>query len=130
MAEAEPPATGLDILLVEDNQVNQLVASGILKKLGHRVGHAENGKRALEALQSQHYDLVLMDCQMPIMDGYQATRALRGDPQWQSLPIIAVTGNVMEGDRQACLDAGMDDYITKPYNRDQLEAVIARWINN
>ncbi|NWO05464.1 MAG: response regulator [Alteromonadaceae bacterium] len=127
---AEPQQTGLDILLVEDNQVNQLVASGILKKLGHRVGHAENGKRALEALQSQHYDLVLMDCQMPVMDGYQATRALRGDPRWQSLPVIAVTGNVMEGDRQACLNAGMDDYITKPYNRDQLEAVIARWIDN
>ena len=120
---------GLDILLVEDNQVNQLVASGILKKLGHRVGHADNGKRALEALESQHYDLVLMDCQMPVLDGYQATRALRRDPRWQSLPVIAVTGNVMEGDKQACLDAGMNDYITKPYSREQLETVIARWIN-
>ena len=117
---------GLDILLVEDNQVNQLVASSLLKKLGHRVGHAENGRRALEALRIQHYDLILMDCQMPVMDGYEATRAIRNHPEWQSLPIIAVTGNVMEGDKQACLAAGMNDYVTKPYNREQLRAVIAR----
>jgi len=117
---------GLDILLVEDNQVNQLVASSLLKKLGHRVGHAENGRRALEALRTQHYDLILMDCQMPVMDGYEATRAIRNHPEWRSLPIIAVTGNVMEGDKQACLAAGMNDYVTKPYNREQLRAVIAR----
>lgn len=128
----ESPATteepqALDILLVEDNQVNQLVASSLLKKLGHRVGHAENGKRALEALRTQHYDLVLMDCQMPVMDGYQATRAIREHAQWQSLPVIAVTGNVMEGDKQACLAAGMNDYVTKPYNREQLRKMIARW---
>ena len=118
---------GLHILLVEDNQVNQLVASGILKKLGHRVSHADNGSRALEALRTQHVDLVLMDCQMPVMDGYDATRAIRQYPEWRSLPIIAVTGNVMEGDKQACLAAGMNDYVTKPYNREQLRETIARW---
>ena len=117
----------LTLLLVEDNQVNQLVASTLLKKLGHRVDHAENGQRALEALQKRHYDLVLMDCQMPIMDGYEATRAIRRNPDWQTLPIIAVTANVMQGDREDCLEAGMNDYITKPYKRDELRAVIDRW---
>jgi CheY-like chemotaxis protein len=117
----------LTLLLVEDNQVNQLVASSLLKKLGHRVDHAENGQRALEALQKRRYDLVLMDCQMPVMDGYEATRAIRRNPEWQTLPIIAVTANVMQGDREDCLEAGMNDYITKPYKRDELRAVIDRW---
>lgn len=119
--------TALDILLVEDNQVNQLVASTLLKKLGHQVAHAENGKRAVEAVRSQRYDLVLMDCQMPVMDGFEATRAIRNDADYATLPIIAVTGNALEGDKQACLDAGMNDYITKPYNREQLSEVISRW---
>ncbi|MGC8119216.1 ATP-binding protein [Marinobacter sp. VGCF2001] len=121
------PTRALDILLVEDNQVNQLVASSLLKKLGHRVDHAENGLRALEALQNKAFDLVLMDCQMPVMDGYEATQAIRKNPEWQSLPVIAVTANVMQGDREDCLASGMNDYITKPYNRDQLRAVISRW---
>lgn len=117
----------LSLLLVEDNQVNQLVASSLLKKLGHRVDHAENGQRALDALQKHHYDLILMDCQMPVMDGYAATRAIRQNPQWQNLPIIAITANVMQGDREECLASGMNDYITKPYKRDDLKAVIDRW---
>jgi len=117
----------LSILLVEDNQVNQLVASSLLKKLGHQVDHAENGQRAIEALQNKDYDLVLMDCQMPVMDGYEATRAIRQNPTWQTLPVIAVTANVMQGDREDCLASGMNDYITKPYNREELKAVIARW---
>ncbi|MFO8140634.1 MAG: ATP-binding protein [Marinobacter sp.] len=117
----------LSLLLVEDNQVNQLVASSLLKKLGHRVDHARNGQCALEALRKRRYDLVLMDCQMPVMDGYQATRAIRQNPQWQNIPVIAVTANVMQGDREECLAAGMNDYITKPYKRDELKAVIHRW---
>lgn len=122
--QATPP---LNILLVEDNQVNRLVASSLLKKLGHQVDHAENGRRALEALQNNVYDLVLMDCQMPVMDGYEAARAIRQNPRWQTLPVIAVTANVMQGDREDCLASGMNDYITKPYNREELRAVIARW---
>ncbi|MGF2735099.1 ATP-binding protein [Marinobacter sp. DUT-1] len=121
------PIRPLQILLVEDNQVNQLVASSLLKKLGHRVDHAENGKRALEALKNASYDLVLMDCQMPVMDGYEATRQIRENPDWKDLPVIAVTANVMQGDREDCIAAGMSDYITKPYNRDQLRSAISRW---
>lgn len=125
--DRHPPIPALNILLVEDNQVNQLVASSLLRKLGHRVEHAENGLKALEALQKATYDLVLMDCQMPVMDGYEATRAIRQNPDWQTLPVIAVTANVMQGDREDCLASGMNDYITKPYNREELRAVIARW---
>ncbi|WP_372957088.1 ATP-binding protein [Marinobacter sp.] len=115
------------ILLVEDNRVNQIVASGLLQKMGHEVDHAENGERALAALALKPYDLVLMDCQMPVMDGYEATRRIRQNPQWSHMPVIAVTANVMAGDREECLAAGMDDYITKPYNRRVLGEVIQRW---
>ncbi|WP_422732716.1 ATP-binding protein [Marinobacter azerbaijanicus] len=117
----------LNLLLVEDNQVNQVVASSMLRKLGHWVTLAENGKRALEALTSGEFDIVLMDCQMPVMDGYQATRKIRENPEWQDLPVIAVTANVMQGDRDDCLESGMNDYITKPYNRADLKSVIDRW---
>ncbi|MBU2955466.1 hybrid sensor histidine kinase/response regulator [Marinobacter sp. F3R08] len=117
----------LKILLVEDNQVNQLVASNLLKNLGHRTDHAENGLQALQALEQTHYDLVLMDCQMPVMDGYKATQKIRQNPEWKDLPIIAVTANVMQGDREDCLASGMNDYVTKPYRRDELRAVIDRW---
>ncbi|HEY9118524.1 MAG TPA: response regulator, partial [Marinobacter sp.] len=109
------------------NQVNQIVASSILRKLGHDVDLAENGKRALNALTNAHYDMVLMDCQMPVMDGYEATRHIRANPDWQNLPVIAVTANVMQGDREDCLAAGMNDYITKPYNKNELRSVIERW---
>jgi signal transduction histidine kinase/ActR/RegA family two-component response regulator len=115
------------ILLVEDNLVNQIVASGLLHKLGHEVDHAENGERALAALSLKPYDLVLMDCQMPVMDGYEATRRIRQNPEWKKLPVIAVTANVMSGDREECLAAGMDDYITKPYHREVLDRIIQRW---
>lgn len=137
LAEPEPTAkredsaaggaAALTILLVEDNQVNQLVASSLLRKLGHSVDLAENGKRALQALENKTYDMVLMDCQMPVMDGYEATRQIRENPAWATLPVIAVTANVMQGDRENCLASGMNDYITKPYNRNDLKAVIERW---
>ncbi|PAV26743.1 hybrid sensor histidine kinase/response regulator [Tamilnaduibacter salinus] len=127
LPEPERPAAGRRILLVEDNRVNQVVASGMLKKLGHQVEVAENGEKALEALDHTSFDLVLMDCQMPVMDGYQAARAIRRDGRWPDLPLIAVTANVMEGDAQHCIDAGMDDYMSKPYDRDTLQRVVQRW---
>ncbi|WP_372981634.1 ATP-binding protein [Marinobacter sediminum] len=125
--EPEQTAQSLRILLVEDNQVNQLVASSILKKLGHTVESAENGQRALDAMAAGEFDLVLMDCQMPIMDGYEATRRIRQNSDWQAIPIIAVTANVMQGDRDDCITAGMNDYVTKPYKREELRAAINRW---
>ncbi|WP_328189367.1 ATP-binding protein [Marinobacter sp. OP 3.4] len=127
VVETGPSRRHCRILLVEDNRVNQIVASGLLHKLGHEVDHAENGERALAALSLKAYDLVLMDCQMPVMDGYEATRRIRQNPEWKKLPVIAVTANVMSGDREECLAAGMDDYITKPYNRDVLDQMIQRW---
>ena len=121
------PQRPLRILLVEDNEVNQMVAGMLLKKMGHQSDTAENGLLAIEALKQQHYDLVLMDCQMPVMDGYETTRKIRENPEWHDLPVIAVTANVMQGDRDDCFACGMNDYITKPYNRDQLSAAITRW---
>ncbi|QSP96536.1 response regulator [Marinobacter salinisoli] len=128
-SEAESPAAApsLDILLVEDNRVNQLVAANILKGLGHRVVPAQNGREAIDALNAKRYDLVLMDCQMPVMDGYEATRKIRQNPEWKDLPIVAVTANVMDGDKEACLACGMDDYLTKPYNRARLQEIVNRW---
>lgn len=125
--EGAAATRSLNLLLVEDNQVNQVVASSMLRKLGHKVTLAENGKRALEALKSGKFDVVLMDCQMPVMDGYEATREIRQNPAWRDLPVIAVTANVMQGDRDDCLECGMNDYITKPYNRADLKSVINRW---
>lgn len=122
----EPPQ-GLSILLVEDNNVNQIVAGALLKRMGHRVDMADNGQLALDALNRQPYDLVLMDCQMPVLDGYETTRRIRSNPRWQDLPVIAVTANVVQGDRDTCFACGMNDYITKPYSRHQLSDVIARW---
>lgn len=121
------PQRPLRILLVEDNDVNQMVAGMLLKKMGHHADTAENGQLAIEALEQKHYDLILMDCQMPVMDGYETTRRIRKNPKWQDLPIIAVTANVMQGDRDDCFASGMNDYITKPYNRKQLSAAITRW---
>ena len=125
---ARTDLNGLRVLLVEDNRVNQIVASGMLRKLGCEVALAENGERALVALEKAGYDVVLMDCQMPVMDGFEATRRIRARPEWQHLPVIAVTANVMQGDREDCLEAGMDDYITKPYNKDVLLQTISRWM--
>ena len=129
MAGPERTLTDLRILLVEDNRVNQIVASTMLKKLGHQVDIAENGERAVAAVTSQPYDIVLMDCQMPVMDGFEATRRIRTHDALRNLPIIAVTANVMEGDRDECITAGMNDYITKPFNQDGLKQVIQRWVN-
>ncbi|WP_250658296.1 ATP-binding protein [Alkalimarinus coralli] len=121
-------AQGHSILLVEDNQVNQMVAKAILTKLGYQVMIAFNGQEAVDLIKSHAFDAVLMDCHMPIMDGYEATRYIRSELRKESLPIIAVTANVMHGDREKCYSAGMDDYITKPYERHVLLEVLKKWI--
>jgi CheY-like chemotaxis protein len=122
-----PQQRALRILLVEDNEVNQIVESTLLKNMGHYADVTENGELAIKALEQRHYDLVLMDCQMPVMDGFETTRRIRKNPAWRELPVIAVTANVMQGDRDDCFASGMNDYITKPYNRSQLSAAIMRW---
>ncbi|MNS60765.1 Signal transduction histidine-protein kinase BarA [compost metagenome] len=119
---------GAWLLLVEDNEVNQEVAQHILNDAGIRVDIAGNGAIALAKIAENAYDGVLMDCQMPVMDGYQATRKLRQDPRYSNLPVIAMTANAMVGDKEKCLDAGMNDFIAKPIDVAQLFGTLARWI--
>ena len=121
------------ILLVEDNAVNQQVARSLLKALGCPVEVANNGQEALQAIELAAYDMVLMDCQMPEMDGLTATRLIRERERdnpgaARHVPIIALTANAFDSDREACLAAGMDDYLSKPYNLGQLRAILNRWL--
>ena len=119
------------LLLVEDNPVNLLVAQRLISLTGMTCETAENGEQALEKMTRGKYDIVLMDCQMPVMDGYTATRAWReheAESQLSPLPIIAMTANAMAGDRQKCLDAGMDDYLSKPVSREHLDITLRRWL--
>jgi signal transduction histidine kinase/CheY-like chemotaxis protein/HPt (histidine-containing phosphotransfer) domain-containing protein len=138
-ASAAPPsaaaegAIGGTVLLVEDNAVNRQVAQRLLALVGVGFEVAENGRQALERLATGRYEAVLMDCQMPIMDGYAATRAIRklesDGARAGHLPIIAMTANAMAGDREKCLNAGMDDYMSKPLNRALLEQTLRKWLS-
>ncbi|KPA18453.1 multi-sensor hybrid histidine kinase [Candidatus Magnetomorum sp. HK-1] len=119
------------ILLVEDNIFNRHVALEILKQgTFTNVDTADNGKKAIESLELKLYDLILMDIQMPEMDGFQATRYIRKQPAWKDIPIIAMTANALKGDRKACIDAGMNDYITKPINRKEFIKKLKQWRSN
>ena len=129
-AEPTPAPAGGDrrVLVAEDHPVNRLVARRVLEKLGCQVDLAANGIEALSKLAAGSYDIVFMDCQMPEMDGYEATAAIRrhhpGEPR---LPIAAMTAEVMKGDREKCLEAGMDDYVSKPIDVVLLGEVVERW---
>ncbi|MCU6497728.1 response regulator [Rugamonas sp. A1-17] len=125
---AEEAMRGAYLLLVEDNEVNQEVAQQILSDAGIRVDIAVNGAMALAKIAVADYDGVLMDCQMPVMDGYDATRKLREDPRNADLPVIAMTANAMVGDKEKCLAAGMNDFIAKPIDVAQLFTTLARWV--
>jgi signal transduction histidine kinase/ActR/RegA family two-component response regulator len=118
------PANAARILVVEDNRVNQKVVTAVLRKRGFSIEIANDGREALSRLESYVFDLVLMDVQMPVLDGLEATRLIRQDPRWKTLPIIAMTAHAMNGDRERCLDAGMSGYISKPVHPSHLLQII------
>ena len=125
--QAEPARPALRLLVAEDNDVNQILINALLTRMGHRVHLVANGRLAVEAVRRGDYDLVLMDLQMPEMDGMEATQAIRAlGGRFASLPVIAMTANAFDEDRQACLAAGMDDYVAKPIDVAQLAEAIAR----
>jgi CheY-like chemotaxis protein/HPt (histidine-containing phosphotransfer) domain-containing protein len=131
-AQGSHPQLYARVLLVEDNPVNQELAMHMLEFLGCRCTVAGDGREALEALGRDACDVVLMDCQMPVMDGFEATAAIRvreaAKPEEPRLPIIALTAGAIEGDRDKCLAAGMDDYLSKPFSMEQLEQALRRWL--
>ncbi len=115
------------ILIAEDNSVNQLIAQAFLKELGYSYHTVANGKEVLEELAQSHFDLILMDCQMPEMDGFEATREIRKNIS-TTLPIVALTANAMKGDEAKCREAGMNDYLSKPFHKDQLSAILEKYL--
>jgi hypothetical protein len=123
------PALHGRILVVEDQPLNREVAIGMLASLGLEVETAHHGQQALDIIQSRSFDAVLMDCEMPVMDGFSATRALRAREQaGVHIPIIALTADVTSAGRVACLAAGMDDHLAKPFRREALHGILARWL--
>ena len=137
LPEEHPPSPALHeqhirnlarVLLVEDNPVNQLVAKGMLVKLGCEVLIANHGAEALKQLERHTVDLVLMDCNMPVMDGYEASRRIRRNQQYQNLPIIALTANALADERERCRAAGMNDYLAKPFRREELATLLDQWL--
>ena len=130
--EAHPDLIGARILVAEDNPINQSVVSRMLKALGCRIRLVENGQEALEALEKGEYDAVLMDCQMPVMDGLEATRLFRENEraaeERHRTPVIALTANAMKGDREQCLASGMDDFLSKPFRKMALGEVLEKWL--
>jgi CheY-like chemotaxis protein/HPt (histidine-containing phosphotransfer) domain-containing protein len=128
-ARSERPHDRGRVLVVEDNATNQMVATGMLSSLGFNVEVVSDGHQAVEAVASSEYATVLMDCNMPVMDGYAATAAIR---RWEAtvgvhVPIVAMTASALVGDRERCLAVGMDDYLSKPVTLSDLERVLSRW---
>ena len=119
---------GRNVLLVEDNPVNQTVIEAMLRSLGFTVSVATDGAQAVQSAKSLIFEAILMDCRLPIIDGYEATRQIRLLPGCSDLPIIALTANALQGDREACLSAGMNDYLAKPFKRTDLQQILQRWV--
>jgi len=137
MKQAEPDAVQDDsrpqVLIVDDNAINQQVNKAMVEELGYGTQVAENGAKALQAMESRNFDLVLMDCHMPVLNGYDTTREIRRREEESAAesptPVIAVTADLMQSNRHRCLSAGMDDYVTKPFTEQQLRAVLNRWLS-
>ncbi|WAJ35557.1 response regulator [Pseudomonas sp. GOM7] len=129
--EGQPLGTGdgQQVLLVEDNPVNQTVIEAMLRSLGYRVSLAADGQQAVQRFAEQPYAAILMDCRLPLMDGYEATRQIRQQAQGHAVPIIALTANALQGDRETCLAAGMNDYLAKPFKRADLQRILQRWLH-
>ncbi|HJY06819.1 MAG TPA: response regulator, partial [Bryobacteraceae bacterium] len=125
-AEPVPNGNSVRILMAEDNLINQRVGKLILQKAGYAIDLVSDGIEALEAHRKTPYDLILMDCQMPAMDGFEATRQIRALDARQPV-IVAVTANALVGERERCLAVGMDDYLSKPFQADQLISIVAKW---
>ncbi|MHC8402259.1 ATP-binding protein [Pseudomonas sp. MDT1-17] len=119
---------GRNVLLVEDNPVNQTVIEAMLRSLGFTVSVATDGAQAVSSAESLIFEAILMDCRLPIIDGYEATRQIRQLPGCADVPIIALTANALQGDREACLSAGMNDYLAKPFKRTDLQQILQRWV--
>ncbi|WP_172146263.1 MULTISPECIES: response regulator [Pseudomonas] len=117
-----------EVLLVEDNPVNQTVIEAMLRSLGYQVCLVGDGAQAVQSVERQHFAAILMDCRLPIMDGYEATRQIRRLASQADIPIIALTANALQGDRETCLDAGMNDYLAKPFKRADLQRILLRWL--
>jgi polar amino acid transport system substrate-binding protein len=119
---------GICVLVVDDNELNRHIAAALLRRAGAVAMHAENGCQALEVLAEGHeIDLVLMDLQMPVMDGYEALKEIRRDPRWRNLPVIAVTASAMVQERERCMAAGMNTVLTKPFYPAAFYAALAPW---
>ena len=130
LGDSSPLPRVVKVLLAEDHQINQAVAIGMLEQFGCSVTLAADGRQAVETYSGGAFDVVLMDCQMPEMDGFEATRAIRAHELslgWDPVPIIALTANALSGDRQKCLAAGMTDFVSKPYQSGVLRSAIIRW---
>ena len=121
-------APGRKVLLVEDNQVNQTVIEAMLTSLGYEVSLVSDGAQAIHFANTERFAAILMDCRLPIINGYEATRQIRQLPGCRALPIIALTANALQGDRETCLQAGMNDYLAKPFKRADLEQILQRWV--
>ncbi|NBF01350.1 response regulator [Pseudomonas sp. Fl5BN2] len=119
---------GRNVLLVEDNPVNQTVIQAMLRSLGFTVSIVTDGAQAVRSAESLIFEAILMDCRLPLVDGYEATRQIRQLPGCADLPIIALTANALQGDREACLSAGMNDYLAKPFKRADLQQILQRWV--
>src|SRR5262249_44544832 len=120
----------MHVLLAEDNPVNRMVATRLLESRGHQVFSVSNGQEALEAIKGTSFDLVLMDCQMPVMDGFRASMLVREYEATHGIrrtPIVALTANALAGDRERCMEVGMDDYLSKPVRPESLDAALQKW---